>query len=270
MKADLHIHSTVSDGSDTIGQIIDIAKGKGLDAIAITDHDTLAHLQKIPEYTGVQIAVGVEISAIHLEANTKAHIIGYNITKPDLLTRLLRTTLIARNKNSEKQIDVLLRLGFKVNKDKLAKADGICIYRQHIMDWLVSTGQVQDMFGEFYQSTFKNGGTCDFDICYPNVFETVKTVKKAGGLAVLAHPGQQRNFYLIPELVECGLDGLEINHPAHTEKDILAIRGCAKEYGLFLTGGSDYHGRYENQSAGIGDYLSETSGIRAIFEEEYL
>jgi len=89
-------------------------------------------------------------------------------------------------------------------------------------------------------------------------------VKNAGGLAVLAHPGQQKNFYLIPELVKTGLDGLEINHHTHTEQDILAIRGYANQYGLFLTGGSDYHGKYEDQSAGIGDYLSEESGVLAI------
>jgi len=264
VKADLHIHSTISDGSESIAQIIESAKNKSLDAIAITDHDTLAHLQRIPEDTGIIIAVGVEISAIHLDAKTKAHVLGYNIRKPDLLNRLLRTTLIARKKNSEKQVNILRRQGFEINKAKLVKAEGRVIYKQHIMDWLVSTGQVPDMFGEFYKKTFKNGGACDFDICYPDVFETVRTVKSAGGLAVLAHPGQQKNFYLIPGLVECGLDGLEINHPSHTEEDMLAIRDYAKRYSLFQTGGSDYHGRYENKSADIGDYLSEASGVRAI------
>ena len=264
MRADLHIHSTVSDGSDTIAQIIDAAKQKGLDAIAITDHDTLSHLRQIPADTGIKVVVGVEISAIHLETKTKAHILSYNIQKPDLLTALTQTILIARNRNSEKQIEILLGQGFKIDKDKLAKADGLCIYKQHIMDWLVSTGQASELFGGFYKKTFKNGGPCDFDICYPDVFDTVKTVKNAGGLAVLAHPGQQKNFYLIPELVKIGLDGLEINHHTHTEQDILAIRGYANQYSLFLTGGSDYHGKYEDQSAGIGDYLSEESGVRAI------
>ena len=264
MKADLHIHSTVSDGSDTIMQIIAGAKKKGLDAIAITDHDTLAHWQEIPEDMGIRIVTGVEISALHLETKTKAHILAYRIKKPDLLTELLQRTLVARNRNSEKQIEKLLQQGFRISKDKIARADGMFIYKQHIMEWLVSTGQVPDMFGAFYKKTFKNGGFCDFDICYPDVFDIVKTVKNAGGLAVLAHPGQQKNFYLIPKLVKNGLDGLEINHPTHTEKDMLTIHDYAKEYGLFLTGGSDYHGRYEDKSADIGDYLSVASGVRAI------
>jgi len=264
VKADLHIHSAVSDGSDTIEQIMDTAKKKGLRAIAITDHDTLSHLHLIPDNADITIVGGVEISAFHLDSKTKAHILGYNIEKPYMLAGFLRIVLMARNRNSEKQIEILLRQGFDITKDKIAKADGKIIYKQHIMQWLVSTGQVPDMFGEFYQKTFKNGGVCDFDICYPDVFETVKAVKKAGGLAVLAHPGQQQNFWMIPELVKNGLDGLELNHPANSEKDKDILRGYADQYSLFLTGGSDYHGKYEHQSAGIGEYLSEKSGVRAI------
>jgi len=267
VKADFHIHSNISDGSDTIRKIIVTAIQKGLDAIAITDHDTLSHFRQIPAGTGIMVFGGVEISAIHFQTKTKAHILGYNIQKPDLLTGFMRITLISRNKNSEMQIGVLRRYGLNIDIDKLTRADGRVIYKQHIMDWLVSTGQAPDMFGAFYQRTFKNGGPCDFDISYPDAFETVKAVKKAGGLAVLAHPGQQQNFWLIPDLVKSGLDGLELNHPANSGKDKCVILDYAEKYGLFLTGGSDYHGRYENQTAAIGDFLSEESGARAICQE---
>jgi len=264
VKADLHIHSTVSDGSETIDQIIDIAKGKGLDAIAITDHDTLSHLHQIPANVDINFIGGVEISAIHLNTDTKVHILGYNIKKPRLINALTRATLIARSRASEKQIEILIGDGFRIDKNDLARADGGYIYKQHIMDWLVSTGQVPDMFGDFYTKTFKNGGSCDISICYPDVFEAVMTVKKAGGLAVLAHPGQQQNFWLIPALVESGLDGLEFNHPANSTKDKAKLNAYAGRYNLFKTGGSDFHGRYEHKSAGVGDYLSEECGVRAI------
>ena len=264
VKADLHIHSTCSDGSDTIARIIDTAKQKGLDAIAITDHDTLSHLHQIPVEAGIKVFGGVEISAIHLETKTKTHILAYNIKKTEMLNGILLMTLLFRSRNSEKQIEILRREGFEIDKNKLAMADGKVIYKQHIMEWLVSTGQVPDMFGDFYQRTFKNGGLCDFDISYPDVFETLKAVKKAGGIAVLAHPGQQQNFRLLPMLKPYGLDGVELNHPANSEKDMKVIRNYAKEHGLFLTGGSDYHGKYENKSAAIGDYLSDESGVRAI------
>jgi predicted metal-dependent phosphoesterase TrpH len=264
-KADLHIHSTVSDGSDNIERIIDIAKKKGLDAIAITDHDTLSHLTQIPKNPGIRVVGGIEISAVHRTTNTRAHMLGYNIQKPEIITALTEPLLKARNNNSEKQVDTLLHSGLKIDIDNLARADGKIIYKQHIMDWLVETGQVSEMFGDFYQKTFKQGGICAFDIEYIDVFDAVKTIKEAGGLAVLAHPGQQQNFWLIHELVKIGLDGLELNHHMHSEIDRKTIRRYADQYSLFMTGGSDYHGKYEPQPFGIGDFLSDESGVNAIF-----
>ena len=166
VKADLHNHSTVSDGSDTIGQLIDIARNKGLDAIAITEHDTLSHMAQIPADTGIQVIAGVEISAVHRKTNTRAHILGYAIKRAEIITALTQPILEARNINSEKQADILIKAGFTIDMAKLPRADGKYLYKQHIMDWLVATGQVPDMFGEFYQKTFKNGGICAFDIKY--------------------------------------------------------------------------------------------------------
>ena len=128
----------------------------------------------------------------------------------------------------------------------------------------MTTGQAPDMFGDFYKKIFKQGGICHFDIEYVDVFDAVKAIKESGGLAVLAHPGQQQNFWMIYELVELGLDGLELSHHTHSEEDRRMIRHYADIYDLFLTGGSDYHGKYEPQPFGIGDFLSEKSGVRAI------
>jgi len=264
VKADLHIHSTVSDGSDSIVQLLAAAKDKKLDAIAITEHDTLSHIAKIPDDAGIRVSGGIEISAVYRETNTRAHILGYNINKPEIVTAVTRPILEARNRNSEKQAKILIQNGFIIDIDKLARADGRYLYKQHIMDWLVTTKQAPDMFGSFYKKTFKQGGICDFDIEYTDVFDAVKVIKEAGGLAVLAHSGQQQNFELIPKLVKIGLDGLELNHHSHSEKDREIIRDYAKQYSLFLTGGSDYHGKYEPQPFGIGDLLSEKSGVKAI------
>ena len=95
----------------------------------------------------------------------------------------------------------------------------------------------------------------------------VRAVKDAGGMAVLAHSGQQQNFSLIKGLVEQGLDGLELNHHANSLKDKEIIRKYASDYHLFLTGGSDCHGAYEKNSPGVGDYLAEESGVNAIFPD---
>lgn len=264
IKADLHIHSTVSDGSDSIEQIIRTAEEKELDFISITDHDTMSHISQIPKNTKVKIISGVEISAVDPSNNLRAHILGYNIQKPEIITAMTQAVLEARNRNSERQAEILVRQGYRIDLDKLARADGKYLYKQHIMDYLVSTNQAPEMFGSFYKSTFKNNGVCAFDIEYINVHEAVKTIKAAGGQVVLAHSGQQQNFYLIPFLSALGLDGLELNHHANNDKDKETIRKFAKDYGLFLTGGSDYHGRYEPQTFGIGDFISEESGVLAI------
>ena len=264
MKADLHIHSTVSDGSDTIEQIVLTAKRKGLDAICITDHDTVSHLQRLPAENDLYVIGGIEVSSIHRATGTRAHILGYSIKKPEIVTALTEPLLDSRNSNSEKQVDILISLGYKIDIDSLPRADGKYLYKQHIMDWLVTTGQAPDMFGDFYQRIFKNGGACDFDVEYIDVFEAVRTIKSAGGLAVLAHPGQQQNFWLIPELARFGLAGVELNHHTHSMKDMEIIREYAAEYGLFMTGGSDYHGIYEPQPYGVGDILSDLSGAVVI------
>lgn len=264
MKADLHIHSTVSDGSDTIEKIIEKAKQKGLDAIGITDHDTLSHRSQIPAHAGIQVIVGIEMSAVHRETGTRAHILGYNIKRPELVLKLTEPLLEARNRNSERQIEVLQNAGYHIEPEQLPRADGSYLYKQHIMDALVSTGQADEMFGDFYKSIFKNSGICAFDIEYIDVCDAVRAIKDAGGLAVLAHPGQQQNFWLIPELVIVGLSGIELNHHTASAQDRKQIRGMAKQYDLFLTGGSDYHGKYEPQPFGIGDFLSHESGCKAI------
>jgi len=266
-KADLHVHSTVSDGSDTIEQLIAAAEQKGLDALAVTDHDTLSHLPRLralSKSAGLKLIGGVEISAADPESGTRAHILGYRIRRPEPVTALTQPLLEARGRNSERQAEILRRRGYSLEPEKLARADGRYLYKQHILDHLAKTGQIPEMFGEFYRATFKNGGICDFDIRYIDVYEAVRAVKRAGGLAVLAHPGKQQNFCLIPRLIGCGLDGLEINHYDNSGADRDIIRTHAEKYGLFLTGGSDYHGFYEPSRYGVGDILSEESGVWAI------
>ena len=266
MRADLHIHSTVSDGSFDREQITEYAIKKGLDVIAFTDHDTVAHINDLPVSDGIKVLGGIEISAFDKALNCKVHVLGYDIKKPEILEKAVAPTLLARHENCMKQIEILKKNGFQIDLAQIHRADGSYIYKQHIMDYLVKTRQVEDMFGEFYQKIFKHGGICDFDIEYPDPEKMVEAVCDAGGLAVLAHSGQQQNFSLIPKLAECGLKGLEYNHPANSAKDKEIIKKYAKEYHLFLTGGSDFHGAFENKSADIGEYLSEESGITAILE----
>lgn len=264
LKGDLHIHSTFSDSNKTIKEIITIATNKKLDAIAITDHDTLSHLNEIPKTDKIKVIGGIEISAIDKLTNNKAHILGYNIKKPEIVKNLVTPLLYARHENSLKQIEIMNRNGLNIDIDKLNKAEGKYIYKQHIMEYLVYTKQANEMFGDFYNKTFKNGGICDFDIEYINVFEAIRLIYEAGGQAVLAHPGQQKNFCLVPALKSLGLFGLEYNHFTNNKNDKIILKELSEKYGLYLTGGSDYHGKYESVNVDIGDYISEESGVKEI------
>ncbi len=265
LKADLHIHSTISDGSDTIEEIIKKAQKANLDVIAITDHDTLSHHEKIPTAVdGLHVLAGIEISAIDPKTMVKAHILGYGIQDISMVDSLTHPLLERRHENSLRQIRILQQNGYNIDIEKLNKANGKYIYKQHIMEYLCRTKQVGDMFGTFYKTVFKNGGICDFDISYIDVFEGVETIQKAGGKAVLAHSGQQQNFYLIDKLVPLGLQGLEYNHLANSPQDKEILKKYAEKYGLFLTGGSDYHGKNEAIPNEIGSILSEESGAKAL------
>ena len=263
-KADLHVHSRISDGSCTIGELAAAALERGLDAIAVTDHDTLAQAGSIPSGLPVQVIPGIEISCYDYDADRRVHILGYRIQDIASIEEFVHPLLLARHANSLRQIEALEQNGFAIETSALNRADGRYIYKQHIMEYLVKTRQAPDMFGDFYRRIFKNGGICDFDIRYLDPYEAVRRIQEAGGLAVLAHSGQQQNFALIPRLVKEGLCGLELNHPANSPKDRQIIRECAAEYGLFLTGGSDYHGAYEPDSPGLGCCLSEESGVQAV------
>ncbi|MCL1803150.1 MAG: PHP domain-containing protein [Eubacteriaceae bacterium] len=264
VKADLHTHTTFSDGDSSIEEIINAAIAKGIDAVAITDHDTVSHFGKVPERAAVRVLKGIEICAVHPETSTRTHILGYNMPNPEIAAEVCLPYLIARNENSMRQAGILIELGYSIDIGKLSRAEGKYLYKQHIMDWLVSTGQADSYFGDDYKAIFKNAGPCDFDIEYCDCFTAINAIKASGGLAVLAHAGQQQSFWLVRELARAGLDGIELNHQSHSDLDKLKIASLAKRYSLFMTGGSDFHGRYEQHGYGVGDILSHESGVEAL------
>ncbi|MGL4607737.1 MAG: PHP domain-containing protein [Eubacteriaceae bacterium] len=264
LKADLHLHSTVSDGSDSIEVIIEKAKKKNLDVIGITDHDTLSQRNQIPENPGIQVIVGIEISGFDTQTQRKAHILGYGIENHEQVESFTRKTLMLRHENCLKQMDILSEMGYSFDESKINKADQQFFYKQHLLEYLVNTQQITTKYGEFYNKTFKNGGPCDIDIQYVEACEAVEIIKNAGGISVLAHPGQQENFDLIPKFVEVGLQGIEYNHIKNTEKHQKIIKQYSEDYHLFLTGGSDYHGTNDSEKIEIGDCLSENCGVIAL------
>lgn len=257
---DLHIHTTVSDGSLSATEVIALAKERGVSHLAWTDHDTTAlaaaHAEEA-RHAGLAAIPGVELSAYDKTLGCKVHILGYGYTHTTAIETLGAETLKKRHANSLDHIARLNALGFEVPVEGVARLAGGCIYKQHILDYLLQSGQSRSLYGDVYWKIFKNGGPCDIDIDYPDARDAVRAVKEDGGWAVLAHPGQQDNFSLVSALVAVGLDGIESNHPSHGPKDITAAKDLARRYGLFTTGGSDFHGRYERIPSTLGQYPAD-------------
>lgn len=263
--ADLHVHTRISDCSESIQDILRRAKESGITHIAFTDHDTTKfaneHALAASTY-GILAIPAVEMSAYGKNEKKKAHILGYGYRSVSHIEEIGKETLRKRDENGVRQIEILRGLGYRIWPEHVRRISGDCIYKQHILDYLVSTKQAMSIYGDVYTRIFKNQGPCDFDITYPEAVDVVRAIKADGGYAVLAHPGQQDNFEMLPDLVEAGLDGIEYAHPAHTKADMEKVAQWSRHYGLFMTGGSDYHGRYEKVSTNLGCYPAHETSQR--------
>ena len=266
MKADLHVHTNISDGPYDFERTITLAKARGVTHLAITNHDTVKGLiEAIVEGVkqGVTIIPGIEISACDLQSRKKVHLLGYNFDLKGLnIKKLCDPILERRNANSLWQLDSIIKAGIKIDARKVyerSKNSGV-IYKQHIKAELVDEN--------LYEKLFKGSGICAREIEYVDMIEAVKAITADNGIVVLAHPGQQDSFEFIPALVEAGLDGIELNHEDNSCKDRLKVMEYANKYNLILTGGSDFHGPY-GTSINIGD-IECPSEYHYIFENEQL
>lgn len=258
MRADLHVHTNISDGFYDFERTIILAKARGVTHLAITNHDTIKGLEEAiveGEKQGVTIIPGIEISACDLQSRKKVHLLGYCLDLNGLnIKKLCDPILEKRKANSLWQLDSIIKAGFKIDVEKIyerSKNSGV-IYKQHIMAELVDGNYMDDIYKNLYKELFKGGGICDKDIEYVDMIEAVKAIKADHGLAVLAHPGQLDSYDFIKALVNAGLDGIELNHVYHKPADRLKIMEYSNKYNLILTGGSDFHGPY-GTSINIGD-----------------
>lgn len=258
MKADLHVHTDISDGFYDSKEVIRMAKVNGVTHLAITNHDTISGIEEaIAEggKEGITIIPGIEISACDLESGKKVHILGYYFNLNGLNIKKLCDPVLERRKtNSLWQVDSIIRNGFKIDVEKIhqrSKKSGV-IYKQHIMAELVHENYMDENYKNLYRQLFKGEGICARGIEYVDMIEAVKVIKADNGLAVLAHPGQLDSYDFIECLVKAGLDGIELNHQDHSREDHLRIMEYSNKYKLILTGGSDFHGLY-GKSINIGD-----------------
>ena len=245
-RADLHTHTVASDGTCTPTENVRYAKEAGLAAVAITDHDTVAGIaeaMKAGEEIGMEVIPGVEISTV---ANGQdIHVLGYFVpyedTQFDDELSKLRDTRHERNKLL---IARLQELGIAITLEKVyARKSGTDknIGRPHIAEELMELGVVSSM-QEAFDKYLGKGAAAYVNPPRISPLEAIKLIKRFGGAAVLAHPGLYDDDDLVEEIIVCGLDGIEVFHPDNSEEQRKHYLTLASDYGLVVTGGSDFHG----------------------------
>ncbi len=246
---DLHIHTSHSDGRQTPQEVVDRALELRLKAIAITDHDAVTGYEEAAGYAvgkDIEVLSGVELSAAR--ANDDIHILGYLIRPEDeRLQETLQRFRDIRTDRAKKMVENLHALGIIVDFDEvLSVADGAPVGRPHLAQVLVDHDAVAS-----YDDAFAKYLGLDGPVYVPKAkltpAEAIDLIHQAGGVAVMAHPHLTDRDEIIPELVQAGLDGIEIFHPTHSGRTRKRYRQMAQKQGLIRTGGSDAHhrsGRY--------------------------
>lgn len=272
IKADLHMHTTVSDGADSIEVVVTRCAQKKLTHLAITNHDDMDGFEKIKnlcENYGIKTVKSIEMTTYDWDTGLKAHLLGYDIQDEDPIRALTDPMLQRRHENALKQIEVLREEGYEIDIDELKRRVYKIIYKQNLLAYLVEKGYADEIYGEFYKEYFSGGGVCAFRCEDIDTVSALKAIKEAGGFAVLAHPGQQKNYDLIDKLHPLGLDGVELHHRWNDEEAMKAVKSHCEGRDLFFTGGSDYHGSFSRHRVDIGDYLATEEAVRRIFRIDF-
>lgn len=246
---DLHVHSTASDGTYTPTELIAEAKRAGLSALALTDHDTTAGIKEAmsaAEKENMELIPGIELSTDY--KGKEVHIVGLYIDVEN--KELIEQTAAfrkCRDSRNEEIIAALQKEGFTITMEALKAENPDCVItRANIARFLYNHGMiksVQEAFDKYI------GDGCR---CYVNRFkisptDAVRLIKQAGGIAVLAHPllyhmSTVNLQKLIEELKEAGLDAIEAIYSTYSTGEEQLMKRTAKENGLLISGGSDFHG----------------------------
>jgi hypothetical protein len=249
MLADLHTHSTASDGQYAPAELVRMAKTRGLEVLALTDHDTTDGIQEAVEAgknLGLQVIPGIELSAKEYDT---FHLLGYGIDPvAPALADLCRRMKERRELRSPRILAYLEEQGVHLTMEQVTKmAGGKLIGRPHFAQAMVRAGYVSTNREAFdrYLDTEEFHRTVDRG--KPAIWECIQAIHEAGGKSSLAHPYQiglsdGELDKLVAELAGCGLDAIECYYPKFTPEQQRFYLHLAEKYHLCVTGGSDFHG----------------------------
>lgn len=279
MKADLHCHTTISDGSLGISDVIRQADRNDVRCLAITDHDSLASLSRsavLGKRYNVTVIPAVEFSAFDSARGRKVHILCYMPAKPDRLEGLcLRTSNGRMELGKRMAVKVLDKYPITLESILRYSAGSKAIYKCHIMHALMDYGYTTELYGDVYDSIFDvKNGICAEEVLseadfYPDVHFVTTLIKASGGISVMAHPKVYDSFDLLQELAAAGeIDGVEIWHQSADESDRKQLQEIAAKHNLLTTGGSDFHGFYNHYAIQIGSNLTPEESLNRIINHK--
>ena len=250
--ANMHNHSTFSDGKWTPEELVALAKSEGYGAVVLTDHDTIRgtyFMQKAARKAGLLTLLGCEFSTVGFD--TDFHLVGYDFNpyEPEMVALLKRAAAKVTEKNR-----ILLEWAHEkgdftgITWDDVLEAyphnDYYC--REHVLYTLRAKGLMKEKT-ETFKVAFtslnkeRNRKICEITGMYdPEVSEVIRIVRKAGGVPVVAHPGKKVQY--IEELIKMGLMGIEVNYRNVTDEARAEMNELANKHGLYKTGGTDHGG----------------------------
>lgn len=245
---DLHSHSKYSDGLLSATELIDKAKNDGVSILGISDHDNTEAFHSSFEYArtkGIQLIPAVEINTEYTTDNgeTDIHILGYfmDMEKKEFASALA-SQREARNERILSMVHKLNEHGIDISPDDVLHSKYGTLGRPHIAFALIKKGYAATI-PEAFDRYLLRGTPGYVSSSAMSVYDAIDTVRSAGGIAVIAHPGHIRDYQeVIPKLVDHGVKGLEVYHPDNTASQRAILLDITQKYNLLITGGSDFHG----------------------------
>jgi len=246
---DLHAHTVASDGGDRPEELVAAAATTGVETLAVTDHDTVAGVAEARaagDRLGVEVLAGCELSATVGDRVVHVLLYGEGLLEPDLT----HAVEVARRGRSERNLAIgerLERLCGVGYDDAVQLAGASALSRAHFARAMVARGAVADV-AEAFDRYLSSGRPAYVPAPAVPVPDAVALAAKAGGVAVLAHPGRLaagERDWVLAQALEAGIDGIEVWHPQHDAELRRSLAALAERRGLLATGGSDYHGRHK-------------------------
>lgn len=276
MRIDLHTHSTASDGTDTPAELVRNAVARGLDVVALTDHDTVrGHAEALAALPpGLTLVTGAELSCRLAPAAAESgapeageegiglHMLAYLFDPRE--PRLARERELVRDDRlprARAMVGKLRELGVPITWEQVARIAGDgSVGRPHVAAAMVELGVVETVSDAFTAEWLANDGRAYVGKHEFDPLDAIRLVKAAGGVTVLAHPLALKRGRCVPEsaiaeLAAAGLDGVEVDHEGHDEATRERLRSLAADLDLLTTGSSDYHGSHK--TIALGEYTTD-------------